>query len=144
MTPSCPTRRSSVLVPPGRWRGLSADRGYGDRPQPEESADRRAEDPAAGALETLRRRAGRDDESPAGADIGAAGVVARYDRAGEQELDGVGEGTGWCPPALSPSGERIAKLARGEPEHRALNQHHYPNPFVLSLDRKSTRLNSSH
>src|SRR3546814_3724049 len=53
----------------------------------------------------------------------------------EQELDGVGEGTGWCPPALSPSGERIAKLARGEPEHRALNQHHYPNPFVLSLSK---------
>src|SRR3546814_3459569 len=37
--------------------------------------------------------------------------------------------------ALSPSGERIAKLARGEPEHRALNQHHYPNPFVLSLSK---------
>src|SRR3546814_8350209 len=81
--------------------------------RPEDSADRRPDDPAAGALETLRRRARRDDESPAGADIGAAGVVARYDRAGEQELDGVGEGTGWCPPDLSPSGERIAKLEIG-------------------------------
>src|SRR3546814_20920308 len=44
---------------------------------------------------------------------------------------GCGEGT----KALSPSGEGIAKLARGELEHRALNQHHYPNPFVLSLSK---------
>src|SRR3546814_16290586 len=98
--------------------------------RPEDSADRRPDGPAAGALETLRRRARRDDESPAGADIGAAGVVARYDRAGEHALDGVGEGTGWCQPALSPSGERIAKIAGGEPEHRTLTQHHFPTPFV--------------
>src|SRR3546814_17382289 len=74
-------RGESGGVHTGRWRGLSADRVYGDRARPEESADRRPDDPAAGALETLRRRARRDDESPAGADIGAAGVVARSDRA---------------------------------------------------------------
>src|SRR3546814_16790497 len=101
--------------------------------RPEDSADRRPEDPAAGALETLRRRARRDDESPAGADIGAAGVVAGYERAGEQELDGVGGGTGWCPPAPSPSGGRIEELSRGAQEQCALTRTHYTKPHGVDI-----------